>query len=74
MLIMTSSLCIFSWDRVGLITSTEALYSQAALPTKELLERQGKHVIFRAIDPITLGTEEVSFYPFASRDALTNLL
>ena len=47
----------FSWDRVGLITSTQGLYSQAALPTKQLMEQQGKHVIFRALEPIVSGTQ-----------------
>ena len=45
---------------MGLITSTEALWSSTAALTKERLERRGIKVIFRSLEPYVAATDEVS--------------
>ena len=51
-----------SWmDRIGIITSPEDLHVTAAIHTKDRLERQGKRVILRTIEPITYGSDQVSY-------------
>ena len=42
----------FSWKRVGIITTTEDLWRSTAEATKHLLQKQGKVVLFRSIEPI----------------------
>ena len=52
----------FSWtDRIGIITSPEALHVTAAIHTRDHLERQGTRVILRTIEPITYGSDQVSY-------------
>ena len=52
----------FSWmDRVGIITSPEDLHVTNAIRTKDRLEKQGKRVILRTIEPIINGGNQVCY-------------
>ena len=51
------SIIICSWTRAGIITSTQDLWRTTAEATKDVLEANGKTVIFRAIEPTVEGYE-----------------
>ena len=51
----------FRWKLLGIITSTQPLWRDTAVRTKDILERRGVKVIFRSIEPIFDGTK-VSMY------------
>ena len=55
------------WKHVGIITSSEYIWSSAAVETKNQLESRGVNVIFRSVEPIHEGGE-VSLHNIYQRD------
>ena len=49
------------WKHVGIITSSQYIWSSTAVLAKDELESRGINVIFRSVEPIHEG-EEVSIH------------